>query len=270
VAAELHKPDGLVLLRPEDLPGALLTLGLRGLPGIGARMHERLISGGIASIADLYAASADDLRKMWGGVVGARWWHMLRGSADADYPGAFRPTAQLSLSHSHVLAPALRTTEGAHRVLLRLAEKAATRLRKKELVSGAMYVSVRYQDETTRKVARWRSMDMHRTPSSDTTAMLRDMRSLWSDYVAESSGNRIPTQVGICLHRITSVRLVPLSLYDDDSRRQVISTLIDQVNCRFGPHRLEIASVQGLADFAGERIAFAKVSDDDRERHYQR
>src|SRR5271163_2981782 len=36
VGTELQKPDGLVVLRAEDLPQRLFTLKLRGLPGVGA------------------------------------------------------------------------------------------------------------------------------------------------------------------------------------------------------------------------------------------
>jgi len=47
LASDMQKPDGLVLLRPEDLPEAILHLRLQDISGIGANMHARLNRAGI-------------------------------------------------------------------------------------------------------------------------------------------------------------------------------------------------------------------------------
>lgn len=47
VATDIQKPNGLILLRPEDLPGRLFDLSLRDLPGININMEERLHRAGI-------------------------------------------------------------------------------------------------------------------------------------------------------------------------------------------------------------------------------
>ena len=89
VAGDMMKPDGLTVLDEGNLPDALFRLELRDLPGIGAKMHARLLRGGIASVRELCTATPMELRKAWGGVNGERWWHMLRGSQVADYGGGW-------------------------------------------------------------------------------------------------------------------------------------------------------------------------------------
>ncbi len=116
VASELHKPNGLVVLRNEDIPAMLTNLTLRDFPGIGRKMLERLNAFGIESVADLYAADRSLLRLAWGGVLGERWWFMLRGDQSCDYAGQ-QSAETKSVSHSHVLAPELRTDAGAEGVL---------------------------------------------------------------------------------------------------------------------------------------------------------
>src|SRR5688572_27153742 len=68
VATEIQKPDGLIILHPDDLPGKLLNLKLRDLPGINVRMEERLLRAGIHSVADLWRTSPKQARAIWGSV----------------------------------------------------------------------------------------------------------------------------------------------------------------------------------------------------------
>jgi DNA polymerase-4 len=42
IAAEMKKPDGLSIIKPEDIPTKLFGLSLRDIPGIGHRMLKRL------------------------------------------------------------------------------------------------------------------------------------------------------------------------------------------------------------------------------------
>jgi len=50
VGTELQKPDGLVVLRAEDLPQKLFGLKLRDLPGVGANIEHRIQTAGIMDL----------------------------------------------------------------------------------------------------------------------------------------------------------------------------------------------------------------------------
>ncbi|HWB53548.1 MAG TPA: hypothetical protein VG722_05125, partial [Tepidisphaeraceae bacterium] len=135
VATDMQKPDGLTVIRQRDLPQILYPLRLDDLPGIGLRMLKRLNSFGIATIEHLYSFSEMQLREIWGGVVGQRWWHWLRGH---DLPEA--PTRRSTVGHSHVLPPELRNDEGACAVLVRMIHKVAARLRRLNYWAGKMEI----------------------------------------------------------------------------------------------------------------------------------
>src|SRR5260370_1110607 len=124
VASDMEKPDGLVALPLDLLPEALGRLTLRDLPGIGAKTEKRLNERGITTMKQLLALDCEQAGQLWGSVWGERLWHWLRGQ-DFD----LSETDHLkSISHSHVLAPEMRTQEKAWAVAHKLLHKAAMRL----------------------------------------------------------------------------------------------------------------------------------------------
>jgi nucleotidyltransferase/DNA polymerase involved in DNA repair len=57
VGSDLQKPDGLVVITKDDLPGILLGLGLQDIYGIGPRMEQRLHRAGILTVEQLWKAT---------------------------------------------------------------------------------------------------------------------------------------------------------------------------------------------------------------------
>ena len=125
IASDMEKPDGLVALPLDILPEALRRLTLRDLPGIGAKTEKRLNEKGIHTMDELLTLDCEQAGELWGSVWGERLWHWLQGE---DFE--MSETEHLkSMSHSHVLAPEMRTAEKAWAVAHKLLHKAAMRLR---------------------------------------------------------------------------------------------------------------------------------------------
>jgi len=78
-ASNMQKPDGLVVIKPEDLPDCLFRLKLNDLNGIAGAMLERLERHGIYTVEALCRADRAHLRRVWGGVEGERMYARLRG-----------------------------------------------------------------------------------------------------------------------------------------------------------------------------------------------
>ena len=123
-ASDMDKPNGLVTIRPEDLPDCLHGLELRDLCGIGPRMEARLRAHAIDTVAQLCAVSKAMLRAVWGSVEGELFHDSLHGQSTV-----YRSSERRSLGHSHILPPDLRHEEGARSVLHRLTQKAARPMR---------------------------------------------------------------------------------------------------------------------------------------------
>ena len=123
IGSDLQKPDGLVVITHDNLPGVLLGLELQDVYGIGERMEERLHRAGIFTVAELWQASPMRLRRVWGGINGVLFHQMLHG-VDIQPPSS---RFAKSMGHQHVLEPELRTNDGAANFARHLLTKAAER-----------------------------------------------------------------------------------------------------------------------------------------------
>ena len=244
LASDMQKPDGLVLLDEPDLPQALLGLKLEDFCGIGPRMAQRLRRAGIGDVAALYAASAQRLRAAWGGIEGERMHALLRGQEAPVAPGR-----RASISHSHVLPPALRRWELALAVMYRLLHKAATRLRHHGLLAGGLSVHVSLRDD-----AGWEARAQF-APHADTLSFIHALGQLWQDHPAAAGP---PLKVGLVLHE-----LHPASGQSRDlfalAEGAALDAAVDRINQRFGPQAVYFGGAHAARQSAPMRIAFSHI-----------
>ena len=248
VACDMHKPDGLTILHHRDLPQRLYRLELMDLPGIGRKMHHRLLNRGIETVEQLCRLSKEEMRDVWNGIVGDRWWHWLRGD---DLPEP--PTRRATVGHSHVLPPDLRNDAGARSVAIKLLHKAATRMRRLDYYAGRLSIAV-YDLGASRG---WEGA-ARLGHCRDTSTLLAVLADLWSRRPREGS----PLRVAVTLSDLAPAASVPRSLFDDDRRRERLSEIVDQVNERLGATSLYFAPMFVARNAAPVRIAFTVVPDD--------
>jgi DNA polymerase IV len=271
LASDMHKPNGLVILEPQDIPGKLLHLKLQAITGIGKRMLVRLNECGIRSMEQLFAAPRDLLHTVWGGIAGDEMYDKLRGVAYEP-----RKTEARSLGHSHMLPPAMRNPTDALAVLHRLTQKAAMRLRKQGFYATAMSVSVRcghgYSD------VGGGGRDARLGETQDTAYLLHTLNLLWHSGLHQL---RQPKAVGMVLHGLVPVSQHTAGLFDHmtapegalqanpqvtQRSRSELFAAIDGVNRRYGKSALYFATAHDVLDHAPMRIAFNRIPDIETER----
>jgi DNA polymerase-4 len=242
VATDMQKPDGLVVLKAEDLPFRLHELKLTEFAGINKKMQVRLNASGIFTAEQMCAATRQELAAAFGSVVGDRWWFLLRGY-EVDQESGSRK----SLSHSHVLPPKHRTDEGCREVLLRLMHKAAQRLRSENLWTRSMDVHVGGFKKS------W-TIRLRLPPTQDSVTMTEYLVEAWEkrDYVS-------PRMVGVTFHDLMTEDAVTPSLFDASVQRGRFSQAVDKVNVKFGKNKVHLAAMEHAQTSAPERIAFNKT-----------
>jgi DNA polymerase-4 len=245
IAADMKKPDGFTAIRPCDLPAILYSLKLRDLPGIGARMEERLKRRGILTMEKLHSLSAKELRQAWGSISGEKMWHLLRGEEVQE-----KATEQQSISHSHVLPPNLRNAEDALRVLKKLTTKAAMRLRNERFWARGIEVFARFAGQDT-----WKAR-CALAETQDTLALLHAVGELWRGL---PRGNVYA--VGVVLPGIVADSMHVSSLFDDPRRRKLTKAL-DDVNEKFGKEMVHFGATHEAGELAPLRIAFTRIPDE--------
>lgn len=259
IAADMQKPDGLTVLRPEELDEKLRAITPRDLPGVGPRMEARLRQHGIHTMSDMLARSEMQLRDAWGSVLGQEWWYILRG-----HELAARREVRRSLGHSHVLAPELRTQDGARGVLVRLITKAAARLRHEGYAAGLMLVRLRCMDPSRQRGqgvasrsgggATWEGE--HRLGGcTDTGEMIQAFAGMWKDLPQAT-----PLQVAVTFVDLTR-REDTQPLFEPQRKRDRLSAALDSLDKKYGPMTVYAASMQGARKAAPSRIAFGSIPD---------
>jgi DNA polymerase-4 len=259
VATDLQKPNGLVILHPQDLPGRLLTLKLRDLPGIGRNLERRLISAGIVTMPQLLQLDAAHMRKIWGSVWGEKMWYLLRGFEVHE-----KPTTKSTIGHSHVMAPDLRDPAKSIFVARRLTLKAASRLRRIGYHASSFHVAYRLENGQ-----RFEGSDScHR--AQDSTTFLDLLNTIWSRLIKQSGQNRIK-KISISLYGLTDAAndaqpdlFANLPDLDSEKRNKAekLSHALDAINHKFGRDSALIGMLpsQGKS-FSGSKIAFTRIPD---------
>lgn len=248
VASDMQKPDGLTMILQEELPARLFSLELRDLPGVGKNMEKRLQDAGIASVQDLCSRTESQLVQAWGSIVGARWWHQLRGE-QVDIP----PTRTQSIGHEHVLPPAERTASGAHRVLTNLIHKAAARARHKGYRAGKLSIDVRFVG-----TGDWGATTRMSPLTHDTLSLVRAFERMWASRSPDVNRYRI-IKVSATLQELRAEHSVPKPLFAEDRDLNTLSAAMDSINRKFGRHALVLGGMHDAREAAPDRIAFQSI-----------
>jgi DNA polymerase IV (DinB-like DNA polymerase) len=82
IASEFKKPDGLTILRPQEVQAVLDPLRIRVIPGIGPKTEAFLHEKGIRTIAELRGVEPAQLTA-WFGKWGGDLWQKARGISEA-------------------------------------------------------------------------------------------------------------------------------------------------------------------------------------------
>ena len=244
LAGDMEKPDGLTILKVDDLPYRLPDLELTDFPGIGPRMERRFHRCGVFTVARLLELTPAQMCHVWGSKVhGWRWWYLLRGE---DVPD--KPTKRRTVGHSHVLPPDLRTPAGAWGVMVKLVHKAAARLRRMNYWAGGLVVSATHLDGPY-----WYE-NRHVSHCQDTLTLLRAVADVWKRRPAAR-----PVKVGVTLVDLVPARSATPSLFDHDRRLIDLSHAMDRLNRVFGPNTIYFGGMFETRESAPMRIPFSAI-----------
>ncbi|WP_445493196.1 DNA polymerase IV [Niallia sp. 03133] len=142
MASNLKKPMGISIIRKRDVPVILWPMDVEEMHGVGKKTGEKLRSIGIATIKDL--AEADSLQlKAALGINGARLKEKANGednrAVDPDAANEFK-----SIGNSTTLPKDISHQQELFQVLQSLAHKVATRMKKKQVHTNALSITIRY------------------------------------------------------------------------------------------------------------------------------
>lgn len=242
VAGEMKKPDGLTIVKLNDLKGFYSKLNLRDLPGINFRMEAQLAKRSIYSTSDFFAKDLVTMSQMFG-HLGKVWYYRLRGY-DVDQFDSKTKT----IGHSHVLAPEFRTRALAMAVIEKLVAKSGYRLRNQGYFASGVAVSVRFMEgggfHQTRKC----------TAFSDNRTFLLNVRELLKNCRVW----RTPLHVSVSAFGLIRTGGKQISIFADIEKSRQISEAMDDINDEWGMNTVFTGSLFPAKDTAPDRIPFGK------------
>jgi DNA polymerase-4 len=224
IASTRCKPDGLLLIRPEETVPYLHSLPVGALWGVGAKTAEVLARMGIRTVADLAATPLPSLKK----ALGATGEHVYQLSWGIDP----RPVTPVRLEKSIGAEETFAVDTGddaiLHRELLRLSHRTAERLRSSGMVARTVALKLRYADFSTIT----RSRTVH-TPV-DSAQLIYAV----AIQLLESIGDRAMTVrlVGVRAEQLedTAQTSLQLSLDRRDDNWRAAEQALDKVSRKFG------------------------------------
>ena len=257
IAAEMEKPDGLVAIHPDDLPGPLMCLPLTDIPGIAKGNAARLARAGISDMGALWRLQPKELRRLWGSVEGERLWMGIHGYA------VERPeTHRRMFGHGRVLPSGWRNLSGAYACARVLLVKAANRMRRAGFAARSLALWL-----TDRDSAGWYGEEKFQ-PAWDDPSLLASLSRLFSHAEREIPKRNLGRSVHVTLHDLAPMKDAEGDLFgftEEAQRRrrqERLSLLADRFNAA---HRKTLLhwgpwiSIPG--GYAGAKIAFNRIPD---------
>ena len=145
IASDLEKPDGLAVINADNMRAVLDPLSVRRLPGLGRKLGERVEAAGLATFGEL--RSAPDA-VLWP-IFGRDSQRMRERASGIDERPVMSEWDEKSISAEETFFTDLGDHARMHAEVLRLADRAGTRMRAQNLAAGCVAVKIRRDDFTT-------------------------------------------------------------------------------------------------------------------------
>ncbi|KQQ89497.1 DNA polymerase IV [Arthrobacter sp. Leaf137] len=224
IASTRCKPDGLLLIGPDQTVPYLHSLPVGALWGVGAKTAEVLARMGIRTVADVAATPVSTLRRMLG--AGGEHVHRLSWGIDP------RPVTPVRLEKSIGAEEtfAVDTSDDAllHRELLRLSHRTAGRLRSSGMVARTVALKLRFADFST--ITRSRTLQA----PVDSAQLIYAV----AVQLLESVGHRAMSVrlVGVRAEQLedTATTSVQLTIDRRDENWRAAEQVLDEVTRKFG------------------------------------
>lgn len=249
VASRVAKPDGLMVVPPDEEDAFLHPLPVELLWGVGDVTAARLRGYGLATAGDVAALPRPVLVGVLGPAAGHHLFAVVHGlTSERVVTGRSRG----SVGAQRAMGRGPHAPDDVRAALLGLVDRVCRRLRRGHRTARTVTLRLRFEDYT--RATRSHSF-RHATGSGEDVAAAA-VRLL--DAAAALIRERGLTLVGVALSGLESNAVVQPTLELDAPDRTRLDTAVDAVASRFGSRAVTRASLLRT----GEGIAIPQLPDD--------
>lgn len=225
VASAVGKPDGLLVVEPDDELAFLHPLPVARLWGVGPKTAEKLARRGITTVADMAAVGEAGLTGLLGRGSG-RHLHALAHNHDTRQVTTGRRRS--SIGAQRALGSRPRSFADHEATLLELVDRVTRRLRDGRRVGRTVTLRFRFADFT--RDTRSRSWP---EPTGSTATVLDTAHDLLTARRAEIDRRGL-TLLGLTIGNLTSAAAVQQALPFERRSAPELDRALDDVRDRFG------------------------------------
>lgn len=223
LASDMVKPDGLTVIKREDVPELFRELPVEKLWGIGEKLALKLNSLGIKTCRELGEYPEEKLTAVFG-VNGHVLYRMGRGEYSSEVKLFCHEEECKSMGHSYTLFRDTSDTVLVESTLFRLCEQVGRRLRKDGYSGRTVTLIVRFSDFET--LARQKSVQSH---TDDGGIIYGAALSVMKTFRMKKPVRLVGVSVSNLINGQESV-----PLFERDRKRELLVSAADRINDRFG------------------------------------
>jgi DNA polymerase IV len=233
LASDFQKPDGLTIIKPEDVSRVLERLPVKELCGIGSKMERHLLMMGIQTCGQLGRYDEARLTRKFG-IIGKRLKEMGQGIDNSPVVPGEDDDEVKSVGHSMTLRQDVSRREDVLKYLLQLSEMVGRRARRYEVSGKTITLHIRYADF----YSSWGKQDTLRNYINESEDIYRAAIAIL-DTVELQQPVR---QLGV---RLSNLRYhsQQLSLFREEQRKSDMVRAMDIVNDKFGDFTVTFGSL---------------------------
>jgi DNA polymerase-4 len=237
LASSLKKPDGLMVITPENIDDVLRTVSLRDLPGIGEGMAERLLRAGINTPVEMRYASPEKLKAACKSIAGLYWHYRLNFSEVDLMSHDYKSMSAMR----HISAMQRESKQFIEELLLALCMTLEKRMVKQNVFCKDMSVFFNYEDGSS-----WKDYVHSENPVQDGTKILNYLKLRIKAADRRSNENIINTRVtalGVVASNFINGDLVQYDLFENNVREHNLRKAVYELKDKFGNEKI-IKAVQ--------------------------
>lgn len=233
LAGEMQKPDGLTIIRPEEIERLMEKLPIRDLCGVGKRTERCLNELGIHTCGQLGLFPVKILRQKFG-IIGERLSQMGKGVDDNPVVPAEEDDEVKSVGHSMTLKQDVSLRVEILKYLLQLSEMVGRRARRYGVSGRTVSLYIRLADYYT-SFSKQKSLQKYINGSDE----------IYKVVISILDTIELTQPVRLLGVRISNLQYnsEQLSLFEEERSKALLARAMDTINDRFGEFSISFAGL---------------------------